>query len=108
MSLLLGASVSPALARRGSSVVCAASELFNMGGWILTSRPNILEVASVMASLDFQLEDIMSLRAACRSLASEEMTVLLCHWAFHEKDLMLDPCSDPCLSIWSRCIELDD
>ena len=61
-----------------------------------------------MEYVDFELEDIISLRAVCRSCASGAMMVVLCHVAFHEEDLVLVPCLDPCLPIWSRCISLDD
>ena len=106
MALLGGVSWPPAHARRGSSVVCAAPALFSMGGQTLTNKPNILDWANVMEYIDLELRDIQSLRAVCRSCASEVVSVVLCHVAFHRSNLRLNPSSDPCLPTWSRCAAL--
>ena len=108
MALLGGGSWLPAHAHRGSSVMCAAPALFSMGDRTWKTDRTSWSGAKVMEYVDLEPRGITPLRVACRSCASGAMMVVLCHVAFHEEDLVLAPCLDPCLPIWSRCISLDD
>ena len=53
-----------------------------------------------------ELENIQALRPVSRAFVSETSTVTLCHLAFHEINILLDPFSNPRAPIWTRCIAL--
>jgi len=71
------------------------------------SKGTILQWDEVLAGMYDWLENLQALRAVCRDTVSEVMLEHLCHAAFHDHSLMLDPYSDPTLPLWSRCIIYD-
>jgi hypothetical protein len=71
-----------------------------------TTKGNILQCDVVMDFFCEELEDFQAVRAVCRDCISEATTQALCHLAFHENELILDPGSDLNLPIWCRCLAL--
>ena len=56
--------------------------------------------------IDDELGNIQALRVVSRAFVSEDSTATLCHLAFHEINILLDPFSNPRAPIWTRCIAL--
>ena len=56
--------------------------------------------------IDDELGNIQALRVVSRAFVSKASTATLCHLAFHEIDILLDPFSNPRAPIWTRCIAL--
>ena len=56
--------------------------------------------------IDDELGNIQALRVVSRAFVSEASTATLCHLAFHEINILLDPFSNPRAPIWTRCIAL--
>jgi hypothetical protein len=71
------------------------------------SKGTILQWDLVLAGMYSWLEDLQALRAVCRDTVSEVMLEHLCHAAFHEMPVSLDPFSDPTSPLWLRCIHHD-
>ena len=71
------------------------------------SKGTILQWDLVLAGMYDWLENLQALRAVCRDTVSEVMLEHLCHAAFHDIPLSLDPYSDPTSPLWSRCIHHD-
>ena len=67
------------------------------------SKGTMLQWDLVLAGMYDWLEDLQALRAVCRDTVSEVMLAYLCHAAFHEKPMLLDPFSDPTKPLWLRC-----
>ena len=90
----------------GHSVLVATAVDSCMEGQEGTTKGDILQCDVFLGFCCDELEGIQALRAVCRDCVSEATTQALCHLAFHDSDLILDPYSDPSLPIWSRCVAL--
>ena len=93
-------------AEPGHTLLAATAVDSCMEGQEGTTKGNILQCDVIMDFFCEELEDIQALRAVCRDCISEATTQALCHLAFHENELILDPGSDPNLPIWCRCLAL--
>ena len=71
------------------------------------SKGTILQWDLVLEGMYSWLEDLQALRAVCRDTVSELMLEYLCHAAFHDIPVSLDPYSDPTSPLWLRCIHHD-
>ena len=102
--------------REGQSTMQVFTEQAESCRWICTmdaaAAPRLGEKGEVLQwdeVLDFicdELVHIQALRPVCRHCATDATAHVLCHLAFHEHNMMLDPYSDPCLPIWCRCIAM--
>jgi hypothetical protein len=87
--------------RRGPELECRSTDEQRLH---VPSKGTMLQWDLVLAGMYSWLEDLQALRAVCRDTVSEVMLEYLCHAAFHEIPVLLDPFSDPTKPLWLRCI----
>ena len=67
---------------------------------------DVLQWDGVLAFICDELVHIQALRPVCRLCATDATAHVLCHLAFHENNIVLDPYSDPRVPIWCMCIAM--